>query len=33
MFKNLKDKNFEKFSIPKFDKSIDDRTPKDFGKI
>ena len=28
--KNLKDKNFEKFSIPKFDKSIDDRLQKKF---
>ena len=28
--KNLKDKNFEKFSIPKFDKSIDDRIQKRF---
>ena len=28
--KNLKDKHFEKFSIPKFDKSIDDRLQKKF---
>ena len=28
--KNLKSKNFQKFSIPKFDKSIDDRLPKKF---
>ena len=28
--KNLKDKNFEKFSIPKFDKSIDDRLQKKY---
>ena len=28
--KNLKNKNFKKFSIPKFDKSIDDRLSKRF---
>ena len=28
--KNLKNKNFKKFSIPKFDKSIDDRLSKKF---
>ena len=27
---NLKQKNFKKLSIPKFDKSIDDRLPKKF---
>ena len=29
--KNLKNKNFKKINIPKFDKSIDDRLPKKNG--